>query len=135
MEINKPKTKSVNIISRKVYLSALEIHSNFGQGLNKHIYRKLLCDKMKQEGLKVLSDCMPSIKHNGVTLHNAFKVDLMLENQMMVFIAESGQNPIHLKTRILNYLKLTGFKLALIIDFNKPLLKYGFKRVVNNLEE
>lgn len=124
-----------NQIAKKVLNIAFDIHSQLGPGLLENAYKQALFYKLTKARLNVeIEKSMPLII-DGIKLDVGYKIDLLVENKLVSEL-KSVENltDIHL-AQTLNYLKLGGFKLGLLINFNEVRLKYGKKRVVNGLDE
>jgi GxxExxY protein len=122
-----------NELSEKIIGAAIEVHRALGPGLLESAYEECLC---KELGLKKISferqRSLP-IKYKGVDLDCGCRLDLGVENLVIVELKSiTNLLPIH-RAQLLTYLKLTHLKLGLLINFNVPVLTKGIKRVVNKL--
>jgi len=124
-----------NQIAKKVLNIAFDVHSQLGPGLLENAYKQALFYKLTKAGLNVEIEKSMPLKIDGIKLDVGYKLDLLVENKLVLEL-KSVENltDIHL-AQTLNYLKLGGFKLGLLINFNEVRLKYGIKRVVNGLDE
>lgn len=123
-----------NEISSIVLDSALKIHKNLGPGIFESVYEQILFYELtKIKGLHVEKQKSIVFKWDNQPLDLGFRLDLLVENKVIIELksVESIHN-VHYK-QLLTYLKVTGLKLGLLINFNEALLKDGFKRVVNKL--
>ena len=122
-----------NIISSRIIQAAIEVHKALGPGLLESAYQETLYYKLKKAGLKVEKEKALPLVFEEVKMDIGYRVDLMVEDKVIVEIKSvEALNDIFL-AQILTYLKLSGCKLGLLINFNVMLLKQGIKRVVNNL--
>ncbi len=122
-----------NIISSRIIQAAIEVHKALGPGLLESAYQETLYYKLKKAGLKVVKEKALPLVFEEVKMDIGYRVDLMVEDKVIVEIKSvEALNDIFL-AQILTYLKLSGCKLGLLINFNVMLLKQGIKRVVNNL--
>ncbi|MDD3700326.1 MAG: GxxExxY protein [Bacteroidales bacterium] len=122
-----------NIISSRIIQAAIEVHKALGPGLLESAYQETLYYKLKKAGLKVEKEKALPLVFEEVKMEIGYRVDLMVEDKVIVEIKSvEALNDIFL-AQILTYLKLSGCKLGLLINFNVMLLKQGIKRVVNNL--
>ena len=127
------KLMTENEISNRVIGCAISIHSALGPGLLESAYAECLHFELLQAGLKVEKQKPLPLIYRDVKLDCGYRVDLLIENKVIVEVKSvDGLNDIHL-AQILTYLKLSGCKLGLLINFNVLRLKEGIKRVVNNL--
>ena len=122
-----------NELSKIVIGAAIKVHKGLGPGLLESAYQACLYYELVQQGLNVQKEKPLPVIYEEVQLDCGYRVDLMVENKLIVELkAVEELNDIHM-AQILTYLKLTECKLGLLINFNSVLLKNGIKRVVNNL--
>jgi len=122
-----------NEIAKVIVDCALRVHRELGPGLLESTYEACLYYELTQAGLTVESQKALPVVYNEVKLDCGYRIDLFVENKVVVEIKSvDALNDIHL-AQILTYLKLSGCKLGLLINFNVKLLKHGIRRVVNNL--
>ncbi|MEZ4791990.1 MAG: GxxExxY protein [Gelidibacter sp.] len=109
------------------------IHVDLGPGLLESVYEEVLCYELKRIGLKVERQKALPVVWKDVKLDLGYRTDLIVENKVIIEIKSVEEiHPVHPK-QLLTYLKLTGLKLGLLINFNSPLIKTGITRIVNNL--
>jgi GxxExxY protein len=122
-----------NEISNKIIGLAIEVHQSLGPGLLESAYKECLYYKLVKSGLKVEKEKPMPLIFEGVKLECGYRIDLMVENKVVVEVKSvEFLNEVYL-AQILTYLKLSKCKLGLLINFNVKLLKDGIRRVVNNL--
>ena len=122
-----------NEISNKVIGLAIEVHSALGPGLLESAYKECMCYKINQSGLGVEKEKPMPLIFEGIKLDCGYRIDLLIEHKLVIEIKSvDALNDIHL-AQTLTYLKLGGFKLGLLMNFNVLRLKDGIKRVVNGL--
>ncbi|WP_114747791.1 GxxExxY protein [Pleomorphovibrio marinus] len=122
-----------NEISNKVIGLAIEVHSALGPGLLESAYQECLFYKIGKAGLKVEKQKPMPLIFEDVRLECGYRIDLLVENKLVIELKSLEYlNDVHL-AQTLTYMKLGGFKLGLLINFNVALLKNGIKRVVNGL--
>ena len=122
-----------NEISNKVIGLALQIHSSLGPGLLEKTYRECLFYKIYNAGFFVEKEKSMPLIFEKVKLDCGYRIDLLIENKLVVEIKSiEALNDIHL-AQTLTYLRIGNYKLGLLINFNVLLLKNGIKRVVNHL--
>lgn len=118
-------------LSRIVIGCAMEVHTQLGPGLLESTYQECLYYEIKSQGLMVYKEKTMPITYKEVELHYGYRIDLLVENKLVVELKSvEALTPVHL-AQILTYMKLGGFKLGLLINFNVDLLKNGIKRVIN----
>ena len=126
---------SENEIAEIVLDKAFKIHRKLGAGLLESVYERLLCYELQKEGLLVQSQVPITIMYDDLEIDNAFRADLVVNNKVILEIKSLERiNNAH-KKQLLTYLKLSGLKLGLLLNFGSSLLKNGIVRTVNNLPE
>lgn len=120
-----------NKLSETVIGCAIKIHRALGPGLLESAYLECLHYELTQTGLHVDKEKPLPLVYEEVRLDCGYRIDLLVENKLIVEIKSvEALNPVHL-AQILTYLKLSNCKLGLLINFNVLLLKDGIKRVIN----
>lgn len=127
------KEYTENELSKLIFNSALKIHRALGPGLLESSYEECLFYELRKIGLKTEKQKKLHLQYEEVTLDVGYRVDLMVEDKVIIEIkAVETLNNVH-KAQLLTYLKLSGCKLGLLINFNVALIKNGIRRVVNDL--
>ncbi len=122
-----------NDISRIIVDVSYQIHVELGPGLLESIYEEILFQELKNEGLVVERQKPLPVIWRGKQLDLNYRTDLIVENKVIIEIKSVQEiHPVHPK-QLLTYLKLSGLKLGLLINFNSPLIKTGITRIVNGL--
>ncbi len=122
-----------NEISKQIIGIALKVHTSLGPGLLESAYKECLFYKLTESGLYVEKEkAMPLVLvFEKVKLDCGYRIDLLVENKVIIEVkAVESFNDVHL-AQTLTYLKLGGFKLGLLMNFNVALLKQGIKRIIN----
>lgn len=122
-----------NEISNIVIGLAIEIHKKLGPGLLENVYKECLFYKIKQRGLFVEKERPLSLIFEEVKLDCGYRIDILVENKLLIEIKSVESLTINHLAQTLTYLRLGNFKLGLLINFNETLLKNGMRRVANNL--
>jgi GxxExxY protein len=121
-----------NALTEKIIGAAIEVHRHLGPGLLESVYEECLCYELRQLGIQFERQVYLPITYKGLKLESAYKMDLVVENAIVVEIkATEGTAPIH-HSQLLTYLKSANKRIGLLINFNVPILKNGLKRVVNH---
>lgn len=123
-----------NEVSRHVYETAIEVHRTLGgPGLLESIYEEALAWELTDRGLKVDRQFPSPVRYKGHLLATPLRIDLIVNSIVIVECkATTAYNPIF-ESQTLTYLRLTGLKLGLAINFGEKRVKDGIHRVVNNL--
>ena len=124
---------SENEISSKIIGAAIEVHKQLGPGLLESTYETCLTYELKQMGLDVKQQQALPVVYKEVKLEAGYRIDLLVENKVIVEIKSvDALADIH-TSQLLTYLKLKDLKLGLLINFNSVRVVDGLKRIVNNL--
>ena len=122
-----------NEISYKIIGAALEVHKNLGVGLLESAYETALVYELQKLGLKVKQQYALALNYKEIEIDNAYRIDILVEEKVIVEVKSVLElNPIHF-VQTNTYLKFTGLKLGLLINFKTQLLKDGIHRIVNKL--
>lgn len=116
-------------LSNQVIGAALEVHKNLGPGLLEAVYGQALAYELLQAGLKFQTQAPMPLAYKGIKLIAVFDWISSSNKNVVELKSVEALAPVH-DTQLLTYLKLTGLKTALLINFNVPLLKNGIKRLV-----
>ena len=120
-----------NEISYVIRGKVFDIHKKLGPGLLESVYEEVLFYELKKEGLKVKRQVTIPVVWEGMKMQKAFRADLIVENKVIVELKSIEQlTPVHFKV-LATYLKLTGLKLGLLINFFESDISRGIKRYVN----
>ena len=124
-----------NEIGTIILDAAFVVHKELGPGLLESAYHRCLAHLLQQAGLDFQSEVSIPLKFREVYLECGYKLDLLVENKVIVELkAVEEMNELFL-AQLLTYLKLTGCKLGYLINFNNKTLKEGIKRVVLGLSK
>ncbi|WP_343680678.1 GxxExxY protein [Chryseobacterium arthrosphaerae] len=122
-----------NELSKIVFETGLKIHKKLGAGLFEHVYEECMFYELIQSGFYVEKQKLIPIVYEGLTIENAFRLDIIIENKVILEIkAVDYINPTH-KAQLLTYLKMTNCKLGMLLNFQSDVFKNGVTRIVNNL--
>ena len=120
-----------NEITEKIIKCAMSVHTSLGPGLLESAYEECLFYELSEEGLQVVKQKPLPLVYKEVKLECGYRVDLLVESKVVVEIkAVEAFNDIHL-AQVLTYLKLSGCRIGLLLNFNVLHLRNGIKRVIN----
>lgn len=123
----------INDISGKIVECAIRVHKELGVGLLENVYEACLLFELHKERLKARRQVPMRVEHSGVKVDVGYRLDLLVEEQAIVELKSVEKTlPIH-EAQILTYLKLSGLKLGLLLNFNEKVRKDGIKRIANGL--
>ncbi len=122
-----------NRLSREVIGAAIEVHRVLGSGLLESVYRQSLCRELALRGIPWQAEVVIRAHYKGLDFDAGYRMDLLVEDRLIVELKVVDRLlPVH-EAQVLSYLRLTGKRLGLLINFNVAVLKDGIKRIVNNL--
>jgi GxxExxY protein len=123
--------RDIDVVSGDVVDVAMRLHRDLGPGLLESVYEALLAARLERMGYKVARQRLIDIEFEGVRLDGAFRIDLMVDERLVVEIKSVERVlPIHAK-QLLTYLRLTKQPVGLLINFGGETLKEGVRRLVN----
>jgi GxxExxY protein len=129
----KDAEKKENRISGIILDAAIAVHTALGPGLLESAYQACLTYELTSRGLRVQTQVPLPIKYRGVCVDAAYRIDLIVEDLVVIEIkAVERLLPIH-EAQLLSYLKLSDKRLGLLVNFHVLRLKDGYKRIVNGL--
>ena len=118
----------INQISEQIIGASIDVHKALGPGLLESAYEECLCYELKERCVSFERQRPLSVMYKGINLDCGYRLDLLVMGSVVVEIkALEAIEPIH-EAQLLTYLKLGGWKLGLLINFNVPLLKDGIRR-------
>ncbi|MBP1617015.1 MAG: hypothetical protein H6Q14_842 [Bacteroidetes bacterium] len=122
-----------NEISRIIIGTAIKLHQDLGPGLLESAYETALAFELREKGLNVRQQAAMPFVYKEIRQDIGYRIDLIVENKVIVELKSvEALASVHF-CQTLTYLKLSGLKLALLINFNVPVLKDGVHRIVNKL--
>ena len=123
----------INEISKEIIDSSVKVHSALGPGLLESSYEACLCYELNKRGFKVEPQKVLPVIYDEVKIDLGYRLDLLVEDEIIIELKSVEKiTDIH-KAQILSYLKLSGKKLGLLINFNVVKLKDGITRFANGL--
>ncbi len=122
-----------NQISKIIVNKCFQIHKSLGPGLFESVYEEILFYELTKEKLHCKKQKGIPVVYNEIKMDLGFRADIIVEDKVIIEIKSvEALAPVHFK-QLLTYLRLTGLKLGILVNFNEALIKNGIKRVVNNL--
>ena len=124
-----------NDITETIIGAAIEVHKALGPGLLESAYEECLAHELKLRGIAFDRQRALPVMYKGVHLDCGYRLDFLVEQSVVVELkAVEGLLPIH-EAQMLTYLKLGGWSVGLLINFNVPALRRGIKRMVHDFKE
>jgi GxxExxY protein len=124
--------RSINEITESVIGAAIAVHRELGPGLLESAYEACLAYELNEKKLKVERQKSVPLIYRGVHLDCGYRLDFLVEDKVVVEVkAVDKLEPIH-EAQLISYLKLSGCKVGLLINFKVNTLKHGIRRFVND---
>jgi GxxExxY protein len=124
--------QQANLIATDVLNICFDIHKQYGPGLFEKVYEEIICYELTKRGISFKRQCPIPVVHDSVKLEIGFVADIIIIEDLVLIELKSiaRLEDVHFK-QVLTYLRLTGIRLGLLINFNEALLKNGIKRIAN----
>jgi GxxExxY protein len=117
-------------LTEQIIKSAIEVHRYLGPGLLESAYEECLCCELEQIKITFERQKMLPVVYKGKQLQAAYRIDLLVEGRVLIELKSVEKLlPVH-NAQLLTYLRLTGLKTGLLLNFNAALLKDGLRRFV-----
>lgn len=122
-----------NEISYVIRKSIFNVYNELGPGLLESVYHKILLYELEENGLSVKSEILLPVVYNNKIFDINFRIDILVEDKVIIELKSVKElEKIHFK-QLNTYLRLSGKKLGLLVNFNTTNILDGIKRIVNNL--
>jgi GxxExxY protein len=119
-----------DVVSGRVIGCAIEVHRHLGPGLLESVYRRCLLHELADAGLRAEGERAVRIRYKGIDFECGYRVDILVEDELIVELkAVDALLAIH-EAQLLTYLKLSGLKTGLLVNFNSRSLRKGIRRLV-----
>jgi len=130
----KDAEKIENILSKQILDAAIEVHQSLGgPGLLESLYEDALYHELKFRNIPVQSQVRVPVIYKNQALREPMRLDLLVNQKVVIEVKATEAEHAVRKAQVLTYLRLTGLKLGLVVNFGQSRLIDGFTRVVNNL--
>jgi len=110
---------------------AIEVHRHLGPGLLESIYQRCLVAELLANDFQIRQQVTVPIVYKGQVLESALRLDLLLDNAVIIEVKSVARIAPVFEAQLLSYLRLTGFRVGLLINFNVPALRHGVRRISN----
>lgn len=129
-EAHKGFTKDMEAVARLVVDAGLKVHRVLGPGLLESAYEHCLVHELLSRGLEVRRQVAMPLRYESIIIDAGYRLDVVIENLVIVEIkAVDALLRVH-ESQLLTYLKLSGYRLGFLMNFNVPLFKQGLKRMI-----
>lgn len=124
----------INQLTHEVIGAAIEVHRKLGPGLLESAYRKCLCHELTLRGVQFEDEYPLPLEYKGIRLECGYRVDILVDGLVAVEVKSiQALAPIH-EAQLLTYLRVRGWRLGLLINFNVEILKNGIRRKIMGYE-
>ena len=127
--------RDLNEVTRGVIAVAMEVHRHLGPGLLESAYQECVCYELSRMGLTFTREVHLPLSYKGLQLDCSYRVDLLVEDAVVVELKSIDQILRIHSAQLLTYLKASHKQIGLLINFNVLVLKDGIKRIVNDYTE
>lgn len=124
-----------NEIAKTVVDAAYKIHTLTGPGLLESAYQAMLVYELQKRGLRIAAEVPMPLRYEGVILDTAYRADIIVEEKLIIELKSVELVLDVHKKQLLTYLRLSGLRLGLLINFGAPLLKSGITRIANGMPD
>jgi len=119
----------INKLTEKVIGAAIEVHRELGPGLLESAYEAALAYELTLQGVQFELQKSQPVRYKGLLIETGYRIDVLVEGKVVLELkAVDAILPIH-EAQLITYLKLSGCRIGLLINFNVPLLKHGITRL------
>jgi len=119
------------MMSHAVIGAAIEVHRCLGPGLLESVYQSALCRELWLRGVNAERHLPVNVRYKGAELGTTLRLDLLVEGCVVVEVKSVAELALVHRAQLLTYLKLTGYQVGLLINFNVTLLRHGIRRVLH----
>ena len=120
----------LNQVSGQIIVAAFAVHKELGPGLLESVYETCLCHELKLRNIPFRSQVSLPVRYKDLQLENGLRLDLVVADLVIVELKSVQRIEAVFEAQLLSYLKLSGFRVGLLINFNAPILKEGIFRFV-----
>jgi GxxExxY protein len=126
-------SEDLDRLSKEVIGAAIEVHRVLGPGLLESAYEESLAWELTNRGAKVERQVVIPVRYKELRIEDGYRIDMLVNNELILELKSIDSfQPVH-TAQMLTYLKMTGFRLGLILNFKVDAMRKGIKRVVNQL--
>ena len=130
MKMFEPLPPETEALAKQTVDAAMKVHRALGPGLLESVYEKCLTHELRTREIAVQAQVNVPVVYEGLRLESGLRLDLLIDKQLIVEIKAVEEMSRLFKAQVLTYLRLTNLRLALLINFNVPLLREGIHRVI-----
>ena len=121
---------AVEALAREVIDAGLKVHQALGPGLLESAYEHCLAHELDLRGIAVRRQVSCPIRYRGVGLDAGYRLDMVVENSIIIEIKSAEAHSRLHEAQLMTYLRLSGYRLGFLMNFNVALFKHGLRRMV-----
>ena len=122
-------SEELNELARQVVDAVFQVHKTLGPGLLESVYETCLCHELNKRGIAFQSQVVLPVVYDGVEIEAGLRIDLWVDKKLIIELkAVEKLHEVH-NAQLMTYMKLTGSRLGLLVNFNVPVIKQGIKRI------
>lgn len=123
---------TIDQVTGRIIGCAMRVHSRLGPGLLESAYEACLAHELRQQGVEVIRQLALPVVYDGLKVDAGYRIDLLVENIVVVEVkAVEAVHPVH-RAQILSYLRLSGRRVGLLLNFNVTKFRDGIERFIND---
>src|SRR5687768_10883080 len=131
MPFGETTSEEIERVAHEIVDAAFKVHAKLGPGLLESTYRAVMTYELRKRGLEVKCEVPVPVVYEEVRLDAGYRLDMLVNDCVVIELkAVEKLIPLH-DAQLLTYLKLTGYRLGMLINFNTKLIKDGIKRIVH----
>jgi len=125
------ETQRLNLITEKVIGASIEVHKGLGPGLLERVYQACLCHELTKMRVSFETEKTLPVHYDGIDIQIGYRVDVVVEQAVIVEIKSvEAILPVH-EAQLLSYLRMSGMRVGLLLNFNVAHLRDGIRRKIN----
>jgi GxxExxY protein len=127
-----PERERLDKLTETIIGGAIAVHRGIGPGLLESAYEECLCFELSDAGLGFERQVQLPVSYRGVKLDCGYRMDIVVEDRVIVEVKTVERFAAVHEAQLLSYLKMSGRRVGLLLNFHVAILKNGIKRIVNN---
>ncbi len=127
-----PERERLDSLTEKIIGFAIDVHRTLGPGLLESAYEECLCYELSQAGIGFLRQAPLPVSYKNVKLDCGYRMDVVVDQSVILEVRTVERLIAIHDAQLLSYLKMSGLRVGLLLNFHVPVLKNGLKRIVNN---
>lgn len=127
-----PERERLDLLTEKIIGFGIDVHRGLGPGLLESAYEECICYELGQAGIRFTRQTHLPVCYKNVKLDCGYRMDVVVEDSVILEVKTVDRLIAIHDAQLLSYLKMSGLRVGLLMNFHVPVLKSGLKRMVNN---